>query len=312
MLESGQIILLYKMLLCQIVLNDPFVIRTREHHVTGVLGKSVLLSISQVSGVPIQKITWDKGSYRFINCRKHAPCKIFGEYQKRVECFPDCSLKLLDLQTKDSGVYHATAVATDGQIRYQSVYLDVSVPVSPPKIAVYQDNSSVHHSLTLTCNIGEGSLPQFVWRKDKQQLAGGLRFLLTNGNRSLSIRNFTNSDCGTYTCIVRNGISKKETTRALFGEDDSKCEISNYLITIIAVAICVVGLGLVINFIKKCVNSRTDRNTDLVHLDHSSNPAVHGQKQQRKQHKTIPGPSQQRNGRGNPQRTGQNRHGIRV
>ncbi|XP_041032630.1 uncharacterized protein LOC121271012 [Carcharodon carcharias] len=140
-LMSGKAALL-KVLLCQVVLNvDQFDIRVRETHVTGVLGKSVVLSVHEEG--PIRRITWDKGKQRFLNCQNGDGHKIFGRDQNRVTCFLECSLQLSDLQMEDRGVYLVTAVTADGQTKNQSIYLDLSGYTSP-RILIPIQCSTLH------------------------------------------------------------------------------------------------------------------------------------------------------------------------
>ncbi|XP_043539270.1 coxsackievirus and adenovirus receptor-like [Chiloscyllium plagiosum] len=252
MMLSRKMTPLFKILLCQLVLRaDQLTLRARETNVTGIRGKSVLLTIQQ-EGI-VTKITWDKDKQRFITCSKNGPCKKFGRHKDRVECFPDCSLKLLNLQVEDIGFYQVTTVAVDGLTKLQSVYLAISVPVSSPKIAIYQDDLT-EHALVLFCKISEGTFPQYSWQKNNQELPSNLRFILTKDNSSLYIQNFTNVDCGTYKCTVRNSINQRETSRTLVGEDSLECRISYNVFTIIAVVSCIAVLGTVILIIKKkCV-----------------------------------------------------------
>ncbi|XP_051901297.1 carcinoembryonic antigen-related cell adhesion molecule 1-like [Pristis pectinata] len=254
---SWQLTQVLKVLLFQTALNvNRVVIGAREDRVNGILGESVLLRIEQTSGTPVRKITWEKGSRAFLTCEMNR-CKVYTRQKTRVQCFPDCSLKLSGLLGDDSGMYEAKLISANGGVETQIIYLDVLVPVSLPTITVRRDNSSIHHSLTLTCNITGGSLPQYFWEKDAQQLPGSPRHTLINGNSSISIHNFTNADCGTYTCTVRNSISKHRSQRTLFGEDSLECATSGYLLTIIAAATCLVGLVLIILLFNKRTACKT-------------------------------------------------------
>ncbi|XP_072918138.1 hepatic and glial cell adhesion molecule-like isoform X2 [Hemitrygon akajei] len=199
--------------------DNQVVIEAREDHLIGILGESVLFPLHRASREEVREISWEKGSQAFLKCipNQHF-CHVYKQQESRVYCFPDCSLRLSGLLDNDSGMYRAEILFYNGRMEIKIIYLDILVPVSLPTIVVVRGNSSIHRSLTLTCNITEGSLPQYFWEKDGKRLTLSQRYILTNDNNSISIHNFTSTDCGTYTCTVRNSISKHKAERTMLDE----------------------------------------------------------------------------------------------
>ncbi|XP_072122203.1 hepatic and glial cell adhesion molecule-like isoform X1 [Mobula birostris] len=248
------------LLLFQATFNvKQVVIGAREDHLIGILGESVLLHIHRASGEEVREISWEKEKHAFLKCIPNQNiCQVYKQQESRVHCFPDCSLRLSGLLGNDSGLYRAEILFNNGRLETKIIYLDILVPVSLPTIVVGRVNSSIHRRLTITCNITEGSLPQYFWEKDGQRLTLSQRYMLTKDNSSISIHNFSNSDCGTYTCTVRNSISRHKAERTMLGEDSFECATSGYLLIIIAAAICLFGFVLVVVFFNKRRTSRTD------------------------------------------------------
>ncbi|KAM6061059.1 uncharacterized protein VSU04_008719 [Chlamydotis macqueenii] len=116
------------------------------------------------------------------------------------------SLLLEDVRESDSGTYRVTTNAGDGESL--EMLLEVLKPVSRPRL-----RSSVLVARTtgeLRCEVAEGRVDAFTWKKDGQPLPADRGFHLSGNLSVLHLRPAKKSDCGSYSCNASNAISWQE------------------------------------------------------------------------------------------------------
>ncbi|XP_068552738.1 uncharacterized protein [Anas acuta] len=132
---------------------------------------------------------------------------IYPAYKGRVVFYQNNgSLVLQKLREMDSGIYKATVNLL--QDKAATTTLRVIKPLPQPKLL---SSSNLDGSLiNLTCVLPRETLADVSWKKDGHPLPPEKCFQLTGKTTVLQIRKAEKSDCGSYSCIINNSISRKE------------------------------------------------------------------------------------------------------
>ncbi|XP_072331504.1 uncharacterized protein [Scyliorhinus torazame] len=125
------------------------------------------------------------------------------------------SLMLNNLKPNDQGVY---TIIVNGH-REWSTDLKLIEPLSEPLINI----TYVETTIKLTCQVSAGKASSIVWMKDGKIISITKRYQLVQNNSMFIISDPIKSDCGTYTCIVENPVSKKNISYplAIYGKATS-------------------------------------------------------------------------------------------
>ncbi|KFO91216.1 Carcinoembryonic antigen-related cell adhesion molecule 6, partial [Buceros rhinoceros silvestris] len=116
------------------------------------------------------------------------------------------SLLLENVQESDSGIYKVTM--EDGES--QKILLEVLKPVSRPRL---RSNALVARAAgKVLCDVAEGRVDTFAWKKDGQPLPADRVFHPSNSLSVLYLRSVKRPDCGSYCCNASNAISWEETS----------------------------------------------------------------------------------------------------
>ncbi|XP_067865682.1 carcinoembryonic antigen-related cell adhesion molecule 1-like isoform X3 [Heterodontus francisci] len=138
---------------------------------------------------------------------------IHDQYQNRIEFSKsNGSLLLKDLHETDTGRYKMTVDLEPNRTRILT--LTVFDPLSIPSISSYF--SLENHTVVLSCAVQRGRASSILWTRGGVTLPADQRYWLSDGNRTLLIRNAQKSDSGSYTCTVANPVSQNNTTYLLF------------------------------------------------------------------------------------------------
>ncbi|XP_042294771.1 uncharacterized protein LOC121915020 [Sceloporus undulatus] len=201
-------------------INDPVGIPFRQ--VSGVLGRSVLLSISSISpSDEIGKIEWDfqpqNGTGLYIAEFKDGklecpnPKDHFG---MRLELENETTLRIRNLEEEDSGVYRARVRLLPAKIEEYSFRLTVYDPVPEPQILLLQEtpDSLARCNVTLWCLVSEKGGLNVSWRtgdafKPLEEDLDWYRF--SSEGWSLHLSNLSNPMDSSVTCLVSNLADQK-------------------------------------------------------------------------------------------------------
>ncbi|XP_058865934.1 hepatic and glial cell adhesion molecule-like [Acipenser ruthenus] len=228
--------------------------------VHGILGQSVLLSIS-LDSTPLKSMKWsvkkeDSQTVRILKAENKTQPEITPTFLHRVELLKNGSILLRNLNFSDQGVYIVTVTDCDGREETGTINLTVSAPLSEPLISVSVSNTSHSMLLTLSCEVTEGTQPSYWWLKDGKPLPQDGRHFVSEQNSSLEVRNVTERDCVTYTCVSRNRLGSREAQRSVTANDTTACLPAWALtqaqaLSIAAAALCAAGLCVILYCTKK-------------------------------------------------------------
>ncbi|XP_078060287.1 uncharacterized protein LOC144486058 [Mustelus asterias] len=121
------------------------------------------------------------------------------------------SLLLQNLQPQDSGIYEVilNPVETQGlekgdQTSY--VQLDVQEQLVPPMLV--QNHAKIINPVELRCIIINSKKSNSIeWKRNKKEIFNTSHIRMEFDKSTLFIENMQVSDCGIYTCIVKNNVS---------------------------------------------------------------------------------------------------------
>ncbi|KAK1155985.1 junctional adhesion molecule C-like [Acipenser oxyrinchus oxyrinchus] len=225
--------------------------------VHGILGQSVLLSIS----TPLKSMKWsvkkeDSQTVRILKAENKTQPEITPTFLQRVELLKNGSILLRNLTFSDQGVYTVTVTDWDGREETGTITLTVSAPLSEPLISVSVRNTSHSMLLTLSCKVTEGTQPSYWWLKDGKPLPRDGRHFVSEQNSSLEVRNVTEQDCVTYTCVSWNRLGSREAQRSVTANDTTVCLpawalTQSQALSIAAAVLCVAGLCVILYCTKK-------------------------------------------------------------
>ncbi|XP_056100451.1 neuronal cell adhesion molecule a isoform X13 [Rhinichthys klamathensis goyatoka] len=180
------------------VLAEPPRVLTPPNHVYSVITNRRALLDCASFGSPLPKITWFKDSQSILDGDSYIIHK-------------NGTLEISVAQSLNGGKYTCMASNNLGN-KENHIYLEVKEPtqiLKQPGYKVVQRNSmavfecKVKHDPTL--------FPSMIWLKDNKELPDDSRFEV--GSDSLTIRDVTEEDEGTYTCI-RNTTLDQDSARA--------------------------------------------------------------------------------------------------
>uniref|UniRef100_A0A6I8NZW7 Ig-like domain-containing protein n=1 Tax=Ornithorhynchus anatinus TaxID=9258 RepID=A0A6I8NZW7_ORNAN len=131
---------------------------------------------------------------------------ILALYQNHIQFYPsNASLQLKDLQVKDSGIYQLRVTLQQQPESIQRICLEIMDPLLEPKVS--KNASRIGSIIELTCQSVFGKVDTYQWRKDGRLLPEDDRYQLSGNNSTLYIQKAQQSDCGNYSCLVRNEVS---------------------------------------------------------------------------------------------------------
>ncbi|KAK6469231.1 junctional adhesion molecule C-like [Huso huso] len=182
-----------------------------------------------------------------------------GPYRTRAHYYShNNTLVLNNVTEEDEGVYEVTQeCGADSAISTRMIRLSLMSPLSEPLITVSIRNTSHSVLLTLHCEVTEGTQPSYWWLKDGKPLPQDGRHF--EQNSSLEVRNATERDCVTYTCVSRNRLGSREAQRDITANDSPACISPGsagsftpaQILSIAAAVLCVAGLCIVVYCTKR-------------------------------------------------------------
>ncbi|XP_041098293.1 hepatocyte cell adhesion molecule-like isoform X2 [Polyodon spathula] len=231
----------------------------------GILGRSVLLSVS-LNSTQLQSMKWsvkkeDSKTVRILTAVNKTQPQITPPFLQRVELLKNGSMLLRNVTGSDQGVYTVTVTDWDGTEETETITLTVSAPLSEPFISVSIHNTSHSVLLNLSCEVTEGTQPSYWWLKDGKPLPQDGRHFVSEQNSSLEVRNVTERDCVTYTCVSRNRLGSREAQRGITAKDTTAClpawSLSQaQVLSVAAAVLCVAGLCIILYCTKKHYQDR--------------------------------------------------------
>ncbi|XP_058865864.1 hepatic and glial cell adhesion molecule-like isoform X1 [Acipenser ruthenus] len=184
-----------------------------------------------------------------------------GPYLTRAHYYShNNTLVLNNVTEEDEGVYEVTQeCGADSTISRRMIRLSLMSPLSEPLITVSVRNTSHSMLLTLSCELTEGTQPSYWWLKDGKPLPQDGRHFVSEQNSSLEVRNATEQDCVTYTCVSQNRLGSREAQRDITANDSPACISPGsagsltpaQILSIAAAVLCVAGLCIVVYCTKR-------------------------------------------------------------
>ncbi|XP_058866373.1 hepatic and glial cell adhesion molecule isoform X2 [Acipenser ruthenus] len=209
-----------------------------------------------------------------------------GPYRARAHYYShNNTLVLKDVTEEDEGLYKVTQVCgADSVILTRMIRLSLMSPLSEPLITVSVQNTSHSVLLTLHCEVTEGTQPSYWWLKDGKPLPQDDRHFVSEQNSSLEVRNVTERDCVTYTCVSQNSLGSREAQRDITANDSPACTSPGsagsltpaQILSIAAAVLCAAGLCIVVYCTKRHYQGR---NPDMVQRPLEKSREQHGAKQ---------------------------------
>ncbi|XP_058865865.1 hepatic and glial cell adhesion molecule-like isoform X2 [Acipenser ruthenus] len=209
-----------------------------------------------------------------------------GPYLTRAHYYShNNTLVLNNVTEEDEGVYEVTQeCGADSTISRRMIRLSLMSPLSEPLITVSVRNTSHSMLLTLSCELTEGTQPSYWWLKDGKPLPQDGRHFVSEQNSSLEVRNATEQDCVTYTCVSQNRLGSREAQRDITANDSPACISPGsagsltpaQILSIAAAVLCVAGLCIVVYCTKRHYQGR---NPDMVQRPLEKSREQHGAKQ---------------------------------
>ncbi|XP_067328480.1 SLAM family member 8-like [Anolis sagrei] len=189
--------------------------------VNGMLNGTVLLPIRNISTSKIiYRIGWDfqpQNGIRFFiaefqdgTLKRLNPNDRFGS---RLELADETSLRIRNLEKKDSGLYTAQVTFILGETQEHLYHLKVYDPVQVPQI-LHQtvSNSSTRCNVTLECWLSEKARLNVSWRigNDLRTLEGSSGwYQLSSDGWRLHVSMGSNATDSNFTCLVSNPADQK-------------------------------------------------------------------------------------------------------
>ncbi|XP_041098257.1 uncharacterized protein LOC121309412 isoform X2 [Polyodon spathula] len=184
-----------------------------------------------------------------------------GQYSTRAHYYSHNNTLVLNSVTgEDEGAYKVTQeCGGDGVISARMIQLSLMSPLSEPFISVSIHNTSHSVLLNLSCEVTEGTQPSYWWQKDGKPLPQDGRHFVSEQNSSLEVRNMTERDCVTYTCVSRNRLGSREAQRGITAMDSPACISPGSagsltpasLLSIAAAVLCAAGLCILVYCTKR-------------------------------------------------------------
>ncbi|XP_042294757.1 carcinoembryonic antigen-related cell adhesion molecule 6-like [Sceloporus undulatus] len=131
----------------------------------------------------------------------------------------DCSLRITDLKTSDSGVY-TLEMERPGALEMGTADIVVSEVVSKPTLSISSNPFPREHkdSLQLTCNT-RATRANVIWLLNGKPVGSSSRIQFSNHNRTLAIQQVLRRDDGNYQCQVFNKMSDGLYVPVIYGPD---------------------------------------------------------------------------------------------
>ncbi|XP_072405918.1 uncharacterized protein [Chiloscyllium punctatum] len=194
----------------------PLDTEAEKDHTFGAIGSSVLLDPEYGANLSKSEVLWVYvgSNGHSVNILDYVPNHTLAEpyehFRSRLHFnASNGSLMLKNLKPSDQGVF---TISVDGEKKW-TTDLKIIEPLSKPLIS--SNSSFVGVTIELTCQVPKGKASSIGWLLDDLSITSGQRFLLLQNNSKLIISAAKKSDCGIYTCVVENPVSKQHTTYLL-------------------------------------------------------------------------------------------------
>ncbi|XP_047431963.1 neuronal cell adhesion molecule-like isoform X3 [Mugil cephalus] len=183
------------------VLAEPPRVLTPSNYEYQVISNNPALLHCASFGSPIPTITWFKDSHTSIN---NDDSYVIHE---------NGTLEILVAQPLNSGKY--TCIATNNLgIKENHVYLRVKEPTRIIKQPEYREvQKGMSTGFECTVKHDSSLVPTMTWLKDNRELPDDKRFKVTKDG--LTIKDVTDKDEGTYTCIVNTTLDQDSASAVL-------------------------------------------------------------------------------------------------
>lgn len=211
------------------------------------LGKFLLLNITNQNSSSYHEVKWFKGN-SIVAKFKSGP-KLYGHFLRRVNIFPNGSLRVNSVSTKDKGIYRVDVYKTDGTVQLTKefkVYLFGKL--SAPMMSV---ECATEHNMYVSCEV-RGEAPVSFYLNEQRLTRDNAVF--TDDDRKATLRNVTSfSNNKTFFCMAENPISRSQSVPRQLSCTGS---MASY-IYIIFIALPVIALIIFVRLLYCCV-SRTN------------------------------------------------------
>ncbi|XP_078265384.1 T-cell surface antigen CD2-like [Rhinoraja longicauda] len=168
------------------------------------LGKSILLNIMNQNSSSYHDVKWFKGNSTVAKY-KSGP-KLYGDFLRRVNIFPNGSLRVNSVSMIDEGIYHVDVYKTDGTVQLTKEFkLHLFEKLSTPVMSV---ECTTEHNMFVSCEV-RGAVPVSFYLNEQRLTKDNAVF--SDQGRKATLRNVTSFPSNkTFFCKVENPISKSQ------------------------------------------------------------------------------------------------------
>ncbi|XP_078073557.1 uncharacterized protein LOC144496861 isoform X2 [Mustelus asterias] len=184
--------------------------------VFGVRGSSVLLDPEHEANLSESEVMWTfiGSNGKLVTILDYVPSLPIAEPNKHFTSrlqfnSSNGSLTLNDLNPGDQGVYHMTV---DDELKWSA---SLKLIEALPEPSIVGNSTCMDTTIELTCRVSAGTASSTLWWKDDEVITNGQQYQLVQNNSTLIISRAIKSNCGNYTCIMENPVSKRTKSYAL-------------------------------------------------------------------------------------------------
>ncbi|XP_072889177.1 uncharacterized protein [Hemitrygon akajei] len=224
----------------------------------GAIGFSILLpGFNNEEIKNVQHIRWVFGETRILDYygkSKNASFTI--PYRNRCTfSHSNGSLLLKNIVSHDEGLYRITINLEANSSKV--IKLNVIERLSEPFIS--SNSTSVDTDIALVCQTSVGIPHSVLWMKDNEVITNG-QYQFMEDNCTLLISQAEKSDCGIYSCVMENAVSKVNNSYQLYVYGLSTLQLSTLNLSIVAL---IFGVAVLIGIINLCLH---EKDTITLHL----------------------------------------------
>ncbi|XP_078272000.1 uncharacterized protein LOC144602736 [Rhinoraja longicauda] len=219
----------------------------------GAIGSSVVLTgPGDEEAQNVQHLRWEFGIIRILDYYySSSQNATFTNFCKdRCKFYPSSgSLMLENLTTQDQGLYKVDVDLNADKSRV--IKLTVMEQLTSPSITT--TSAMVDMDINLTCQVTGGKASSVRWMKDDQMIANNDEtYHFRQNNCTLLIPKAQKSNCGAYTCILENRVSKANGSYHLFIHGIPSLHYTTLGFSIAALIFgCTVFIGIIVSCLQK-------------------------------------------------------------
>ncbi|XP_041068360.1 uncharacterized protein LOC121291357 [Carcharodon carcharias] len=240
--------------------------------ITRIIGSSVLLQ--PYMDITTLQITWRYLGLAYeqiiLQSLSYSDIVAFSSYFKHRVTFnkETGSLLLRNLKIVDSGLYEMIAyqptLNNEMARKHFFIFLDVQDKLRTPQIT--QNPAYILTHVQLSCIASKAAVSSIIWQKDNKFL-NMMRVQLDFDNSTLFIQDMKVTDCGLYTCTVKNKVSRSSNSYFLTAEEIlfiPNCALLMSVVALISSLTSIIAAAIIINALKHSQGQQKELTTIFV------------------------------------------------